>query len=151
MSELPASLHFFTARDAPPVARLLGWTFEDADVEEGTIAVSFTAKDDFTNPAGDVQGGILAAMLDDALGPAVVVKSGGTLYAPTIQLDIQFLRPVKPGPVRVEARCVQLGRTIAFMEGRLYAGDGTLSATATATARVTSMENVGRERVVNSK
>lgn len=145
MTALPDSLRVFAAHNAPPVARLLGWTFEAADEEAGTIAVSFTATDDFTNPAGDVQGGILAAMLDDALGPAVVVKSGGTLYAPTIQLNMQFLRPVKPGPVRVEARCVQLGRTIAFMEGWLYAGDGRLSATATATARVTSMANLRRD------
>jgi acyl-coenzyme A thioesterase PaaI-like protein len=44
--------------------------------------------------------------------------------------------PARPGPLVVEAQVTQLGRSIAFMEGRLTAEDGTMLATASTTARV---------------
>jgi uncharacterized protein (TIGR00369 family) len=127
---------FFHDRHAPPVAKLLGWRYESGDAGKGEIAVSFEARADFTNPAGTIQGGILAAMLDDTMGPAVVLATGGERYAPTINLNIAYLRPVTPGRVRAEAKVVHLGRTIAYLEGRLFGPDGELAATATATARV---------------
>jgi acyl-coenzyme A thioesterase PaaI-like protein len=58
--------------DAPPAAVLLGWRLVAVDPAAGTIEVSFTATERFLNPVGDVQGGFLAAMLDDTLGPALV-------------------------------------------------------------------------------
>jgi uncharacterized protein (TIGR00369 family) len=57
-------------------------------------------------------------------------------YTTTISLTVNFLAPAKPGPLVVEARVTQLGRSIAFMEGRLTAEDGTVLATASTTARV---------------
>jgi acyl-coenzyme A thioesterase PaaI-like protein len=47
---------------------------------------------------------------------------------------VNFLKAAKPGPLIVEAQVTQLGKTIAFMEGRLMAEDGTLLATATTSA-----------------
>jgi hypothetical protein len=41
-------------REPPPAAVLLGWEFEAVDPEAGTIELSFTAREDFLNPAGDV-------------------------------------------------------------------------------------------------
>jgi len=49
---------------------------------------------------------------------------------------VTFLAPAKPGPLFVEAQVTQLGKIIAFMDGRLTAGDGTLIATATPRARL---------------
>ena len=59
-------------RDPPPAAVLLGWQLVAVDHESGTIEVSFTATEQMLNPMGNVQGGFLAAMLDDTMGPAVV-------------------------------------------------------------------------------
>jgi len=82
----------------PPAAVLLGWELEAIDPEGGTIEVVFTASDQFLNPAGDVQGGFLAAMLDDTLGPALVATLGEGEWAPTIDLHVQFLvRRAAPG------------------------------------------------------
>jgi acyl-coenzyme A thioesterase PaaI-like protein len=50
--------------DPPPAAQLLGFRLIEIDPEEGTIEVAFTATEQFLNPAGTVQGGFLAAMLD---------------------------------------------------------------------------------------
>jgi hypothetical protein len=70
---------------------LLGWELVAVDPEEGTIEVAFTATEQFTNPAGHIQGGFLAAMLDDTLGPALVATLGDGEWAPTIDLHVQFL------------------------------------------------------------
>jgi hypothetical protein len=56
----------------PPAATTLGWELLHVDPGQGTIEVAFTAGESFTNPMGVVQGGFLAAMLDDTLGPALV-------------------------------------------------------------------------------
>ena len=120
----------------PPSAKLLGWHLIDAKPKEGWIKVGFDGKAEFCNPAGFVQGGLLSAMLDDTMGPAVMVMTEGRLYTITISLTVNFLAPAKPGPITAEAKVTQLGKTIAFVEGRLMAADGTVLATASASARL---------------
>ena len=75
-------------------------------------------------------------MLDDTMGPAVFVMTDGRLYTATITLTVNFLAPAKVGPIVGEAKVTQLGKTVAFVEGRLTAEDGTVLATAIASARL---------------
>src|SRR3954467_8644720 len=119
-----------------PCADLLGWRLLDARPEEGWIRIGFDGKREFCNPAGFVQGGILSAMLDDTMGPAVFVMTDAKLYTATITMTVNFLAPAKPGPITGEANVTQHGKTIAFVEGRLTAEDGTVLATATTSARL---------------
>ena len=121
---------------APPSSKLLGWHLLDARPTEGWVRIGFVGKPEFCNPAGFVQGGILSAMLDDTMGPAVFVMTEGKLYTATITLNVNFLAPARPGPIVGEANVTQLGKTIAFVEGRLTAEDGALLATATTSARL---------------
>ena len=121
---------------APPSSKLLGWHPLDARPGEGWVRIGFVGKPEFCNPAGFVQGGILSAMLDDTMGPAVFVMTDGKLYTATITLTVNFLAPAKPGPIVGEANVTQLGKTIAFVEGRLAAEDGTVLATASSSARL---------------
>jgi len=120
----------------PPSSKLLGWHVLDARPKEGWIRIGFDGKPDFCNPAGFVQGGILSAMLDDTMGPAVFTMTDGKLYTATITMTVNFLAPTRPGPITGEAKVTQLGKTVAFVEGRLTAADGTLLATATTCARL---------------
>ena len=120
----------------PPVAKLLGWRVLDARPEDGWLKLGFDGKPDFCNPAGFIQGGILTSMLDDTMGPAVLVMTDGKFYTTTVSLTVNFLASAKPGPIIGEAKVTQLGKTIAFVEGRLTAEDGTLLATATAVERL---------------
>ena len=80
----------------PPAGILLGWELLSVDPDTGTIEVAFTAGDQFLNPVGVIQGGFLAAMLDDTLGPALVATLGPGLFAPTTDLHVQFMRPARP-------------------------------------------------------
>ena len=122
--------------DPPPAAELLGFKLIEIDPDEGTIEVAFTATDQFLNPAGTVQGGFLAAMLDDTLGPALVATLADGEWAPTTDLHVQFTKPVKPGELRGSGRIVKRGKEIAFLAGELRDSDGDLVATATATAAI---------------
>jgi uncharacterized protein (TIGR00369 family) len=72
-------------------------------------------------------------MLDDTLGPALVATLSDGEWAPTINLNVQFLRPAKPGRLRGHGRVVSRGRDIAFLAGELMDGDEVV-ATATASA-----------------
>src|SRR5215471_20775804 len=87
----------------PPAAKLLGWRPLDARPAEGWLKVGFDGRADFCNPAGFVQGGILSAMLDDTMGPAVFVMTEGRLYTATLTLTVNFLAPARPGPIIGEA------------------------------------------------
>lgn len=120
----------------PPAAATLGWELSRVDPERGEIEVLFTATEAFTNPTGAVQGGFLAAMLDDTLGPALVATLPPGWFAPTLELKVNYLRPARPGRLRGTGRVVHRGGTIAFLSGELADEDSALVATATATARI---------------
>lgn len=120
----------------PPAAGVLGWELIAVDPDRGTIEVAFQAGEHLLNPAGVIQGGFLAAMLDDTLGPALVATLPPGQFAPTLDLHVQFLRPARPGRLIGHGRIVQRGKEICFLSGELHAADGKPLATATATARI---------------
>ena len=141
---IATALDHFTA---PPSSKLLGWHLLDARPKQGWIRIGFDGKAEFCNPAGFIQGGILSAMLDDTMGPAVFVMTEGKLYTATITMTVNFLAPARPGPIVGEANVTQLGKTVAFVAGRLMAADGSVLATATTSARlVETAKAIGRER-----
>jgi uncharacterized protein (TIGR00369 family) len=120
----------------PPAAATLGFEFIDADVEAGTIEVAFAATEAFTNPAGNVLGAFLAAMLFDTVGPALLATLEPDQFQSTLQLNVSFLRPVRPGRLIGEGRVVHRDGDLVFLEASLLDGDAAVVATATATARV---------------
>lgn len=128
-------------RSAPPTAAVtLGWQLVSIDPEAGVIATAFTASDALLNPVGNVQGGFLAAMLDDTMGPALVATLGPGQFAPTSDLHVQFLRPARPGRLLGHGRIVRRGRDVAFLYGELRDEAGELLAVATATAQIRNHE-----------
>ena len=104
--------------------------------DRGEIEVFFDAHEGFSNPMGNVQGGFLAAMLDDTLGPALVATLDADQFAPTLELKVSFLRPAAPGRIIGTGRVVHRGGSIAFLAGELTNEAGDVLATATATARI---------------
>lgn len=132
----PVSESVFNNLNMPPISRLLGWRLIDLKPEEGMITVSFEGKKEFCNPSGFIQGGMLSAMLDDTMGPAAFIMTGGKLYTPTITMTVSFISPGKVGSFVCEAKVVQMGKTVVFVEARLTDEAGTLVATATSTSRL---------------
>lgn len=124
----------FETHEAPPIAKLLGWELLDIDIPGQSIAIRFEASSDFLNPSGHVQGGILAAMLDDTLGPALFAATNFKQQGQTIDLHTHFLRPALPGKITGKAKVTKLGKKVAFMEGQLFDADDRLLARATCSA-----------------
>jgi uncharacterized protein (TIGR00369 family) len=120
----------------PRAAATLGLEFVDADVETGTIELAFEATEAFTNPAGNVLGAFVAAMLYDTVGPALLATLEPDQFQSTLGLNVNFLRPVRPGRVIGKGRVVHRDGDLAFLEASLLDSRGILIATATATARV---------------
>ena len=125
--------------ELPPATKTLGFELLTVDPETGTIEVAFTADESFVNPVGVIQGGFLAAMLDETLGPALVATLGPEQFAPTVDLHVQYLRPAKPGRLVGRGRVMKKGSDLAFMSGELLDGSGEIVATASATALIRHM------------
>jgi len=123
----------------PRAAVTLGLRFTQVDAAAGTVEAEFEGRPEFTNPAGVIQGGFLAAMLDDTMGPALAAQLGGGEFAPTLNLNVSFHRPAQVGKLRGVGRVVRRGRDVCFLAGELYQGDE-LVASATATAIVRAMK-----------
>ena len=116
----------------PPSAKTLGIEFAAIDGERGTAEVKFEAKPEFLNPAGNVQGGFLAAMLDDTMGPALSSTLDAGEFAPTVNLNVQFHRPAGLGPLKGFGRVVMRGREMCHGSAELWQNDK-IVATATGT------------------
>src|SRR4029079_16634927 len=120
----------------PPCAQLLGWRLLDHDAEKGWARIEFLGRPEFLNPAGFIQGGLLAAMLDDCMGPAAWFKSKGEWFTSTIDMNVSYLSAAKPGRLIGEGQVVQLGKTIGFLEAKLMDESGQIIARATSSARL---------------
>jgi uncharacterized protein (TIGR00369 family) len=127
---------FDSLGDRPQVAELIDWTIVRLDRDTDSIYLSFTALPTFTNPAGNVHGGFIVAMLDECMGSAIVGIKEAEFLPVTISMSTDFIRPVLPGKVLGEGRITSMGKSSAFLEGKLLNVEGKLLARATATYRL---------------
>jgi uncharacterized protein (TIGR00369 family) len=130
----------------PAAAVTLGWELISVSPEDGTIEVAFNASEAFVNPAGFIQGGFLAAMLDDTMGPALVAGLNPGDFAPTTDLHVQFLRPARPGRLIGRGRVVRRGKDVGFLAGELVDAGGAVVAVATATVQIRPQMILNGER-----
>lgn len=103
--------------------------------EPGRTVWEVRAQERFANPAGEVQGGFVAAYCDSAMGAtAVTYAAGRPVRVANTDLRTSFLRPVVPGRLlRCEAVVVSGGRRVVFTEATVADGNGTLLARASGT------------------
>ena len=123
-------------KEVPPAAQLLGREIISVDPQSGEVKLRFTAKEEFANRHGTVQGGMLAAMLDSATGNAVMARLPSHLTAVTTRLDTQFLKPAALGPITATARVIHQDERNAEVQGELTDSEGRIVATARAELRL---------------
>ncbi len=102
--------------------------------EDGFVRMSYDIGPEYCNPYRQIQGGIISAMLDDACAMSAIVRSGKPIFVPTLELKTSFFAPAPAGLIFAEARCLKLGRSIAFMEADLLDADRKLYARISVTA-----------------
>lgn len=104
----------------PAVHTLLGSKIELVDTDIGMLQICYEARPEFGNPAGTVQGGMLAAMLDDLTASLVDATLAVGQGVATLSLQVSFLRAARIGtPIAGEARMQRRGRDICHVNGLL--------------------------------
>lgn len=114
----------------PPCSQTLG--FKSARVEADCVVLEYEPGVHLMNPIGTLQGGIVAAILDDVFSVAILARLALDDSAPTVEMKVSFLQPVIAGRVRGIGRVLKQGRSMAFVEAELQSLDGVLLAKASA-------------------
>jgi uncharacterized protein (TIGR00369 family) len=117
-----------------PVVRLIG--FEARDIVDGRATVVLAAGPQHANPMGTLHGGILCDIADAAMGMAFASTLAEEESFTTVELKINFFRPVWRTHLRAEGIVVQRGHTIGYLECIIVDEQSRLIAKATSTCMV---------------
>jgi uncharacterized protein (TIGR00369 family) len=136
-----SGLEFFAKLKAgelprPPALQVLDIEFES--FEKGKSVFSFEPAEFHYNPIGVVHGGVIATLLDSAVGCAVHTALPAGVAFTTLELKVNYIRPGLSGTgrIRAEGTLVHLGRKSAVAEGRAFDSKGRVLATASTTCLV---------------
>jgi uncharacterized protein (TIGR00369 family) len=110
------------------LARLLDL---DISYAEDRSLVRFPVRDFLFNPQGSLHGGVIATVMDISMGHLLHHAYG--VGGATLEMKIQYLRPLNEGIARCEAQFLQRGRSVVFLESRLRDAADALCAVATST------------------
>ena len=115
----------------PPIAELIG--FRLSSVEPGRVVVEMDAAPQHANPMGTVHGGVLCDLADAAMGMAYASSLDEGETFTTLELKINFLKPVRTGRLTATGRVVKVGRTVGLVECDVTDEQASLVARATST------------------
>ena len=116
------------------VARLIG--FEAKDVADGHATVTLSVGPQHANPMGTLHGGILCDIADAAMGLAFASTLAPEETLTTVELKINFFRPVWQARLRAEGTVVQRGQTMGYVECTITDEENRLVAKAASTCMV---------------
>jgi uncharacterized protein (TIGR00369 family) len=123
-----------STRVPPPVAGLIG--FDLSESGNGRAVVLLQAGEKHFNPMGTIHGGILCDIADAAMGIAFASTLALGESFTTVELKINFLRPVRIAKLRAEGRVIQRGRTVGYVECEITDESGKLIAKSNSTCLV---------------
>lgn len=132
----------------PPVAEVLG--FHVTDVEEGRVVIEMDATERLHNPMGTLHGGILGDIADAAMGYAFSSTLKEDELFTTVELKLNFLKPIFQSRLRAEGKIIKRGSTIGLLECHVYDEKQSLVAHATSTCMVLKGNATGRREKIDS-
>jgi len=115
----------------PPVATLVG--FRILEVEPGRAVFELEAGPQHANPMGTLHGGILCDLADAAMGIAYASTLSESESFTTLELKINFFKPVWNARLTATARVVKRGKTVGMAECDVVDASGSLVARASST------------------
>src|SRR6267142_397212 len=114
-----------------PVARLIG--FEAKEIADGRAVVTLAAGPRHANPMGTLHGGILCDIADAAMGMAFASTLAPGESFTTVELKINFFRPIWEALLRANSKMVRRGRSLGYVECEITNERGQLVAKAAST------------------
>lgn len=114
-----------------PIARLIG--FQAKEIGDGRAIVTLTAGPQHANPMGTLHGGVLCDIADAAMGLAFASTLGAGESFTTVELKINFFRPVWEARLQAEGKVVRRGRNVGYVECEITDERGQLVAKAAST------------------
>src|SRR6204780_48665 len=121
-----------------PIARLIG--FEVKDIADGRATVVLAAGPQHANPMGTLHGGILCDVADAAMGIAFASTLAPDESFTTIELKINFFRPVWQAVLKAEGKVVRRGSSVGYVECEITDENARLVAKAASTCMVLRSE-----------
>jgi uncharacterized protein (TIGR00369 family) len=115
----------------PPIGRLLGFVLKA--IEPGHAVFEMEVDERHHNPMSTLHGGIYCDLADAAMGYAYAATLGEGESFTTVELKINFFRPMLKGKLTAEARVVKAGRTLGYVECDVKDQTGQLMARAAST------------------
>jgi uncharacterized protein (TIGR00369 family) len=115
----------------PPIARLLGFALKAID--SGRAVFEMEVDERHHNPMGTLHGGIYCDLADAAMGYAYAATLGEGETFTTVELKINFFRPIRHGKLSAEAKVIKAGSTLGYVECDVKDQDGRLVAKAAST------------------
>jgi uncharacterized protein (TIGR00369 family) len=115
----------------PPIADLIGFTLVSA--ERGQAVIEMNASALHANPMGTLHGGVLCDIADAAMGMALASTLGEGETFTTLEMKINFLKPIWNARLRAVGTIVKQGRTISLAECNITDESRQLVAFATST------------------
>lgn len=121
----------------PPVFAAMGGEFLELDLEAGRLRTRFPVRTDQLNPYGTMQGGMVAAIIDNTIGPLSMLV--GPLNV-TRRLEIVFSRGATPAgaPLSVCAELEERRKRQLFFRAVVHDRNGTQIARARAVHWITA-------------
>lgn len=141
-SQLPAERRTLVEKAAnvrPPIAELIG--FQVSEIRDGRAVATLEAGPRHANPMGTLHGGILCDIADAAMGMAFASTLQVNESFTTLELKINFFRPVWKAQLRAEGKVVRRGRTIGYVECEVTDEQGRMIGKASSTCLVLRGEN----------
>ncbi|HKX27461.1 MAG TPA: PaaI family thioesterase [Blastocatellia bacterium] len=118
----------------PPIAQLIG--FRIASATPGHAVVEFEAGKTHANPMGTLHGGVLCDIADAAMGIAFAAALGEGESFTTLELKINFLKPIWKAKLTATGRVVKHGRTVGLIECDVTDEQGSLVARVSSTCLI---------------
>ncbi len=115
----------------PPVATLIGFTI--GSIEPGRVVMEMDAGPQHSSPLGTVHGGILCDLADAAMGMAYAASLDEGETFTTLELKINFLKPVWSGRLTATGYVVKSGRTVGLVDCDVHDEKQSLVARASST------------------
>ena len=107
-----------------------------AEAEPGRVVLELVAGPQHRHCGGVVQGGVITQIADAAMGMSLATLQEDGNWNTTIELKINFLRPVVEGTLRAIGRVVDMRQTLLFGEADVVDAEGRLVARASSTCMV---------------